>query len=59
MTLLPDADDANPVPPKMPNVSESRSIAIADDPSDTSRSCAFNDVVTASTYALIDCWVAR
>ena len=44
VTLLPDALELNPVPPSMPKVSLSRSIAIAVDPSETSRSCAVTSV---------------
>ena len=40
VTLLPDAVESMPVPPKIPSVSLSKSIAIAVVPSDTSRSCA-------------------
>ena len=40
VTLLPDALDVIPVPPSMPKVSLSRSIAIVEEPSLISKSCA-------------------
>ena len=40
VTLLPDAVESIPVPPNKPSVSLSKSIAIVEDPSDISRSCA-------------------
>ena len=38
VTLLPDAVESIPVPPKIPNVSLSKSIAIVLDPSEISKS---------------------
>ena len=52
VTPFPDAVEDIPVPPNRERDSESRSIDISVDPSETSRSCA---VTVASTYAFIDC----
>ena len=46
VTPLPDAVEVTPVPPNKDKVSESRSIAIAVEPSDTSKSSA---VICVST----------
>ena len=40
VTPLPEAVDVIPVPPNKDKVSESKSIAIVDDPSEISKSCA-------------------
>ena len=52
VTVVLEALEANPVPPAIVQVSESKSIAIVPESDVTSKSSA---VTVASTYALIDC----
>ena len=56
VTVLPVALESRPVPPATVSVSLSRSIAIVPESVVISRSCA---VTCASTYALMDCCVAK